>query len=590
MTHRSRLGAATLLALASVLALAPACGDDGAGGTADTLLADTAAPADTLPPADTLSPADTLTPADTAPADVLDTDTADASPPDPTPVCVAIRGNGELITAHFAALARIAETYGPFEGVAGGSSASITSFLTESMHMHPLLRRCGERDCTRAEAGARLGLLYKSLFGYLGAMTERDEAVAVGRILAVVELAQERGIGELIASGRFTEAFQALVTLLESDDVKDLVNPEVLTLLRDSPDKTKHVTDVWNALKSFGGFSAADPIIFVRPGLVHFAGLARQIGRIGSFYAGYGAYDEAAWSAFLDGCAGPGVGLLWPSVAALDAGGETCGARFAALLAAWRADFIPREDTAQNRLDDRVGAHLRALVVTSVLTGQAATAFATARAAYVQAGEWTLPVAFDDVKIGYWGRAIDVSGVVANTKGFPDLRSSKAMSLGQATWREVLPLSPAEPGLARAYELDGTRVSAGGWPDLEPVLALENAGCERVIYLTRRGGESSFAQAVAGLLGMSEAQRGQLYDLADPASSFSLSLSEAAGVWCTTWDAFGATDLAGIMADAYGAPLEIHDATLVPAGPAYSGATTSASLPGCTPGVLPATR
>lgn len=520
------------------------------------------------------------------PADANDAGAEDAAgPPEPTPVCVAIRGNGELITAHFAALARIAELFGPFDGVAGGSSASITSFLTESMHMHPLLWTCGAATCTRAEAGARLGLLYKSLFGYLAAMGERDEAVAVGRILEVIQLAQEQGIEELIAQDKIGEAWQALLTLLSSDDVVGLVNPELLTLLQDSPDISAHVQDIWSMLSGFGSFAADDPIIFVRPGIVNFPGLAAEVGRIGSFYAGYGAFDEAGWAAFLDGCAAPGVGHPWAVVAAMDAGGQTCGERFLGLLTPWRDAFIPTEETAPNRIDDPVGGSMRVLAITSVLTGPAAATFDAAWASYQQAQPWTLPVQFSDVRAGYWGAEGDTTNVAANPRGFGDLKSAMAMSLGSVPWRLALSLSPAEPGLARGQTLDDSQVSVGGWPDLEPVLALENAGCERVVYLTRRGEASSFGRGVAKLLGATDADLGALHDLGSPASSFSLSLSEAAGVWCTDWNAHGATDLAAITEDAYNAPFEVHDPTLVPGGPAYEGATPSANLVGCTPGV-----
>ncbi|TNF37267.1 MAG: hypothetical protein EP329_03615 [Deltaproteobacteria bacterium] len=563
----------------------------GCGGETTTQATDTATVADVEDVVDT-SVADTLQAdtavADTAVADTEPADTADTSaPPEPTPVCVAIRGNGELITAHFAALARIAELFGPFDGVAGGSSASITSFLTESMHMNPLLLACPGGPCTRAQAGARLALLYKSLFGYIGAMTDRDEAVAVTAILGVIQVAKDQGIGELVSANKISEAWSALVTLFESDDVRDLVNQEVVELLKNSPDKAKHVKDIWAEMSSFGGFGADDPIIFVRPGLINFPGLAEKLGRIGSFYAGYGTFDEAGWRAFLDGCGEAGVGQVWPIVATIDVDGVSCGDRFATLLSAWRADFIPQEKTVTNRIDDRVGQHLRVLAITSVLTGAAAQAFQTALTNYFDADAFTLDVAFADVKAGYWGAAVDVSGVVSNPEGFADLKTSKAMTLGQATWREVISLSPAEPGLARAQVLDATRVSAGGWPDLEPVLALRNAGCEHVIYLTRRGEASGFGRGVAALLGASAADDTALYDLGVATSSFSTSLTEAAGVWCTDWNNVSAFDLTAMQADAYNAPFEVHDDTLVPAGPAYSGTTANANLVGCTPGVTP---
>src|SRR5574338_1035238 len=64
-------------------------------------------------------------------------------------VCAAVRGNGQLIFAHFASLARITEHYGPLWGSAGGSSGSITQFLLESIQMNPAVASCGEYECTR---------------------------------------------------------------------------------------------------------------------------------------------------------------------------------------------------------------------------------------------------------------------------------------------------------------------------------------------------------------------------------------------------------------------------------------------------------
>src|SRR4051794_20419860 len=78
-------------------------------------------------------------------------------------LCAGIRGNGNLIAAHWTALARILENYGMIEGTAGGSSGSITQFIYESIYANPLLRQCASGACSDEEAGARAGLLMKSL-------------------------------------------------------------------------------------------------------------------------------------------------------------------------------------------------------------------------------------------------------------------------------------------------------------------------------------------------------------------------------------------------------------------------------------------
>ncbi len=572
-----------------VLLLALACE---AATTQSTPLtaADVIGPTDTPSALDTTPlPDDAPAPEDArdttpAPADATSTDTP--KPPEPKKtLCVAIRGNGELITAHFAAMARIVETFGPLDGVAGGSSASITAFFTESMHIHPAVKTCAKKACTPVEAGARLGFMYKSLYGYIQAMTERDEAVAVGVLLALVEQAKAQGVGEAVANGKLEQALDALLTLFDSDDVKDIINAEILDLLTESDDPLAYVPMVWAALSTFGAFSADSAEIFLRPGVVSFEGFAEKLGRIGSFYAGYGPVDLPEWEAILAGCALPGRGLPWPEVAALPLGGSgTCGSRFAELLATWRSGFIPQENSAKNRIDEPVGAKLRAMAITSVFLGNAATQWKKAYADFMALGTWAFEPSFADVRAGYWGQSKHTKPVVDNALGFPDLKSQKAMALGPATWRLAISMSPAEPGLSRGKELPDGNISAGGWPDLAPVLALRNAGCDRVIYLTRRGADSKFGRAIAGLAGASAEDDVALYDLGTPTSSISTSLREAAGVWCTDWNAFTLTQLPEIMDDSWTAPLELHDPTLLPLQGDYPTVTTdSLGVDGCTP-------
>jgi hypothetical protein len=130
--------------------------------------------------------------------------------------------------------------------------------------------------------------------------------------------------------------------------------------------------------------------------------------------------------------------------------------------------------------------------------------------------------------------------------------------------------------------------SAGGWSDLHPVLVLKAAGCENVVYVTRRGGESLFGQGVAKrLLGFArdwskistsseEAKKAsaklnnngdplerntlwsKLYNLANPNSSFKRALRAADAVLCTSWDNYEITQgIDGMINDAYTSPFYI---------------------------------
>jgi hypothetical protein len=208
---------------------------------------------------------------------------------------------------------------------------------------------------------------------------------------------------------------------------------------------------------------------------------------------------------------------------------------------------------------------------------------ARAQAAY-RAGEVpTLAIDFDDVRIGYFGQSADLDRVAKNPRGFTDLKTAKFLALGERSWREVLSYSPAEPGLARALELDGGRsFSAGGWPDLHPVQVLENLGCDQVVYVTRRGAESNFAQGVGTVLGMSEREKSELYDLGAK-SAFAAALEQAGAVWCTDWNNVGG-DLESLAADAYNAPMETSQAFFGEGAGAYPAARSGLGVVGCTPG------
>ncbi len=493
-------------------------------------------------------------------------------------VCAAVRGNGERIPAHFASLARIVEHYGPPAAIAGGSSGSITSFLYESIASSPSTRECGKGTCTSAERAARVAFLLKSLEGTLELLAQSPEVQALGGLSKLVAEVKAQGI-EALADEDVEAAREALLAILESDELGPLVNQELIDLLVESPDPAMHVRDIAGAISSFGSFAAPTALELVRPGVIDFRGFADLIGRIGSFYAGDGPYEAAAMDSLLAACASASRGMRWQQAAALPAGDSTCGARFAAMLTAYRAAWT---SSSHNRADDPIGARLPALAITSVVQGAGAAEMARAQAAYRAAEVPTLAVAFDDVKFGYFGQAADLDRIGKNPRGFTDLKTKKFLALGEKTWRQVLSVSPAEPGLARALELGDGSYSAGGWPDLHPVQVLENLGCDRVVYVTRRGAESNFAQGVGTVLGMSEQEKSELYDLGAK-SSFAAALEQAGATWCTDWNNVGG-DLQSLAADAYDAPMETADPFFSEGAGVYPAAMSNLGLVGCTPG------
>jgi hypothetical protein len=494
-------------------------------------------------------------------------------------LCAAVRGNGQLITAHFASLARITEHYGLIDAAAGGSSGSITIFMTESIRRNPNIWTCGGADCSERETAVRAAALLKSFPGYLQHLATTKEAAALLQLQPMVAKIQASGVESLLDTD-VEAARTAMLEILASDDLRELINPELVTLVEESPDPEFHIRDILDGVKKLGAFSVDSDRIFIRPGLISFESLADKLGRAGSFYAGYGPADHGKMSEWLDACAEPGFGKTWFEVAALPMGKSTCGAELNAMIGEYRTAFIA-DPSIHSRIDDKIGEVMPALISTSVVTGDSIASFQAARESYKAAAPTPLQVDFDDVKFGYFGNASDLATVARNGRGYTDAKTKKFMSLGEATWRTAISYSPAEPGLARALELPSGDVSFGGWSDLHPTLVLENLGCEKVVYVTRTGEESGFAVGIAKLLGMDATTETALYDLDNPDSAFSQSLSESDATWCTNWNEQSATDLPGITADSYHAQMESSDEFFTRGEDAYPKVSASISKRGC---------
>jgi hypothetical protein len=514
-------------------------------------------------------------------------------------LCAGLRGNGELILTHFASLSRLVEQYGVIDGMAGGSSGSITTFAYESILMHGAMGTCGGKRCSEDDKAARVALALKSVQGYADVVAGSPEAVAVqgladvvGRIKAGYEA---KGI-EALAPDQAAEAAARLRDVLSVPELRDLVNPEVFALLGDQEHLAFNVAELKTSISQLGAFKVDDNRLFFRAAVLNWPALANLFGRVGDFYAGYGPSDRPGMGAWLDACAAPTRGLPWAEAANVPfsggASGGTCGEAFGKLLTAFRGKVRSGASYA-SRIDDQVGAPgspLRKLVTTAVLGGGAKTAYEQALASYVTGAYVTgsVPFAppFDDVKFGYWGSASDLATLASNPKALEDLKTQKMTALGDASWRTILAASPAEPGLSRFVKLPDGRWSAGGWSDLAPTLALENLGCENVVYVTREGDESKFAVAIAKHAGMSEAAWRDLYDLSNPASSYARSVASADAVWCTKWNDFGVTTMPAAVLDAYAAPLETR-AGFADVKPlrSYANATPRVSRVGCTPGL-----
>jgi hypothetical protein len=509
-------------------------------------------------------------------------------------LCAAVRGNGQSIVTHFASLSRIVEHYGVIDGMAGGSSGSITTFIYESILKNPAITTCGGATCSEADRSARVALALKSVQGYGATVVGSEEGVAIRELVAVgariKKSVEDSGILGLVSTD-IVLAAKRLVEVLSIPEVRTLVNPEVFTMLTDVAHLRYNVNEILTSIKTLGAFSVDDNRLFFRTGILNWDALALLFGRVADFYAGFEPADAKGLGSWLDTCATRTVGKPWDEAATVPAPtGGTCGDTFQKLVSDYRTK-VRANDIPSKRLNDRIGdpaSPLHKLVTTAVLEGNAIDAWKAGRAEYLAAkhetGNIPFNINFGDVKIGYWGSQADLT-TVAQHKA-PDLKSQKMTSLGNGTWKEALTASPAEPGLSHFVQLPDGRLSGGGWSDLAPVVALKSMGCDKVIYVTRIGDESGFAAKIAKQLGMDEAGWKALYDLDTPTSSYNASLEQADAVWCTNWNAFEDLQQREMSLDAWHAPLEEHAgfASLAPLRP-YDNVTERTGKPGCTPHV-----
>lgn len=527
--------------------------------------------------------------------------------------CLAIRGNGESEPAHWGAMANVVERLGLPQAMAGGSSATISMFWLESIASHPLIQ--GQPAAIQKE---RASLMIKSLLGFLqGVQDSRawKEFVALyGEYQKSKGLATAEKIRLLASSGQFEAALRALDQGVELG----LLDPRALAPLvkalesQDAASARFYVEELAQTVRVFGSFDAAtDDNLFFRPGLVSFEKASEAFGRVAGFYAAEDADPAtlAKWGAFLETCAPASTGLNWAQILTRS---PRCHALFGEVF---RTHFDRKGTAGMERKS--VGFRIPSFPTTTVLTGPAVQEIENAMREYHRRRDSRFGRDFrlsdpENIRFGYWGapEALDRIRLELDES---DEKSRRFLALGETDWKTVLSLSPAEPGLSplKIFEAGGERfVSAGGWSDLHPVAVLKAAGCANVVYLTRRGGESIFAQGVAKrLFGFErswdvlktttpeDARRNgeinvrgdsadmtslwsRLYNMANPQSSIRRSLEKADAVLCTNWNDFDAKkDLPGLVEDSYRSSYVIKSAD--PALREALEPSISENIPGC---------
>ncbi|MBX3016512.1 MAG: hypothetical protein KF767_01385 [Bdellovibrionaceae bacterium] len=519
--------------------------------------------------------------------------------------CVAVRGNGELMPAHWGALARVLETYGAPVGMAGASSGSMTTFLWESAMANADLPK------SRDDKGKHLALMIKSLEGVSYFLYEQrgwktlvewmkqlqKENVYDSVTVLSSQQAMNKHLPKAIAAAKdmqnsgifYGPAVVAVAELLLDPSIqKDRAKQALLM---------KRIEALKQTLAVFGKFDAKnDAQLFVRNGIVDFQALAIRFGALGDYLAQRDASTESlqAHELFMRTCLPVSAGRTWPEIVMAE---PRCQVLIGDSVEKYFGNYVPSQ---RSRIHEPVGQYAQALVTTSVVSGESAKSFRAQRDAYLKSlapGVGAdVRVSPTDLRFGYWGRPADLEQIEAELRNPNNPlskldKSHRFLALGEGSWLQALALSPAEPGLSPALEfstvgMNPDWVSFGGWSDLHPVPVLKAAGCDKVVYVTRRGGDSLFGQGVVKrILGFdrpgwelldssgpgkkastllnnngsddyADSVWHKLYNLKNPHSSFAGSLAVADAVLCSDWNAFDTkTQFPQMIEAAYNSPI-----------------------------------
>ena len=380
------------------------------------------------------------------------------------------------------------------------------------------------------------------------------------------------------------KAFQEIIA---SERFRTLVNPEIAEALDQALDPVKLAHDIAVAIRDAMRFGIDSSKVFLRPGATSFKVFSDFYGQLASFYAAENNFvDGGRIEFFMQACATPGRGLSWPTLKKTIAGNSTCGEVYRTLLQDFYATSRLRGPSSRAELPIGSNSDLHVLVSVTQMGGDSVNSWKRAREFYLAGKEAQWVPEFRDWSIAYMGKDEDLRRLVANRNKYSDLKSQRARVLKAMTWRNILEHSPAEPGMSRALEIAGGTITTGGWADGQPVLALKNIGCDRVI-LFDKGPDQPFGRKVSELLGASPQDREKLFAIADQYSSLALSYSTADAVWCTNWEDGHERDLVGMSLLGWKAEIEVRSPDLMPSGESSPNARLGRNISNCTAQFIP---
>lgn len=461
--------------------------------------------------------------------------------------CVAVRGNGHYVTAHFGGLARIIEDHGIMHGIAGSSSATLSAFIYDS-----ILENSAVKNASGESQQRRVALLLKSVYGLLDALKDRGLFLLLGER----DDPQHRELLNRMLTS--TEDAIAAINAFEYPYGLNIINRSFVEFaFSNSGGRDFHYRQAAEAIKNLTSFRVESPIPLVRPGIFNFEALGPLASRLADFYAqtNFSDDDQAEFLEWIERCEGKTANLSWDEINRDEVFQEepTCTRGFMNLAFSKlrRKSRIAKDLPMYER---KLGVNLDVLIGTGIIEGRDAyIRFMTIKNMYLNGKvEEHLGIDYKNLKFGYWGsdKAL-LENVESNliAKFENDEKSRKFLALEPVpSWKTVLKFSPAEPGLSDAMVVNSNlmQISVGGWSDLHPVQVLDAAGCDEVYYLTRMGEESKLAVDMVRLFNGGEDNLEKLYSLSDMGnkvsgdesmSSFKRALQLVnGGVLCTDWN------------------------------------------------------
>lgn len=480
---------------------------------------------------------------------------------------VTIRGNGQKMPGSMYGLAQLYERFGFIDAKQGSSSGSVITFFDDSIAKNPSVFWKGDERLGPKDLGLRFSLLLKSLTGYAEYLSETSEGQAVWGIEhSVQQLKQAIEDGHikgmlgavkipLFHFPKLLKAGKDLGTILKNSDLRELLGDEYMAQLGVTwPGRMqRRLGRMMSAAKP--SIQAGNADMMFRPGILDIEQFIRLLDRPATFLA------TADFSEFLETFAERAEGKTWPEIKQLTApDGRTAEDMLNALIAEVRPKVI---EEGMSRLDDKVGDVLPVMVSTSAFvdeSGDMVDRFKQTKKDYLAGKEYDPSSWKPEVgkfRIGYIGHPREVKRSVAYQKNnFSDAKSQLAYDIGQLSWADTLKASISEPGLAPAHAINDRVITNGGHLNNAGVRATRGMGAQHVFYVTRQGGESSFAQNVLKTqYDFDPALVDEIHGT-DPGEGSALDMADADAAVVANWD--NIRDPFELMRDGLSAPIYVN--------------------------------